>query len=363
MAVSAARSAVVYRAHALNSNALKATAVTQHRPRRRLVRIAAVVTLALCLAPVTWLRSGRVEPDSRALLSLTPLALPQPVAGQSITAVGAWELTSSNGHFGGYSALLVQGTSDHPTFFAASDRGRFLRFTLADAVPVFGAIAGSVANTKAAIDVEAVTRDPETGRLWFAYEGRNLIERRSASLSETAWARPEAMADWGGNSGPEAMVRLAGGWFVVLSEGPQSRFGELHRGLLFAGDPVLEPRVIAFSFAPPSGYRPVDLAQLPDGRVLILVRRFIFGLPPRFETKLLVADPRDIAGGADWTAHEIASIAPLLPSDNYEGLDVMARADGNIDIWLISDDNAATFQRTLLLKLRWDIGAPDTVKR
>ena len=39
--------------------------------------------------------------------------------------------------------------------------------------------------------------------------------------------------------------------------------------------------------------------------------------------------------------------------DNYEGLAVAPGPDGALVLWLISDDNKATFQRTLLLKLLW----------
>ncbi len=334
-----------------------------YRARRRPVRILAVTVLALALAPGTWLRSAQQETDLRPLLAVTPLDLPSIEAGPDMVAVAAWELSSENKHFGGYSALLVREDDAAPAFFAASDRGRFLRFDLRDGEPEFGAIAGSVANTKDAIDVEAVTSDPATGRLWFAYEGRNLIERRNASLGDAARAKPGAMERWGENSGPEAIVRLADGQFIVLSEGPRATYGTEHAALLFADDPVKSVKVAAFTFTPPSGYRPVDMAQLPDGRVLILVRRFIPALPPRFETKVLLADPQGIVAGGIWTGQTIATIAPPLPSDNYEGMDVVTRPDGGTDIWLIADDNLATFQRTLLLKLSWQPNGATATKR
>ncbi len=228
-----------------------------------------------------------------------------------------------------------------------------MRFTLDGQPPEFGDVAGSLKLAKARIDIEAVTGDRTTGLLWFAYEGRNLIERRTASLGEPVLVKPEPMAQWGVNSGAEAMVRLADGRFLILAEGPNATFSPHHAALLFSCDPVLDPAVTEFSFAPPSGYRPVDLAQLPDGRVLILVRKFIPALPPRFETMLVVADPGDIVSDTVWSGRPVASFAPPIPSDNYEGMDVVARPDGSTDIWLIADDNLATLQRTLLLRLLW----------
>ena len=35
------------------------------------------------------------------------------------------------------------------------------------------------------------------------------------------------------------------------------------------------------------------------------------------------------------------------------------RAGGGLTLWIISDDNGASFQRTLLYKLRWD---PDATR-
>jgi hypothetical protein len=48
-----------------------------------------------------------------------------------------------------------------------------------------------------------------------------------------------------------------------------------------------------------------------------------------------------------------------LPRDNFEGLAVVPETDGALTLWLISDDNTAALQRTLLYKLRWQ---PDMQK-
>ena len=69
------------------------------------------------------------------------------------------------------------------------------------------------------------------------------------------------MRDWGWNTGPEAMVRLADGRFIVVREG---FFGERHAGLLFAGDPLAVKQAPRhFVLAGPPGFRPTDMAQLP----------------------------------------------------------------------------------------------------
>ena len=43
----------------------------------------------------------------------------------------------------------------------------------------------------------------------------------------------------------------------------------------------------------------------------------------------------------------------MIPNENYEGLTISEGEDGAITLWIIADDNIASFQRTLLAKLRW----------
>ena len=186
-----------------------------------------------------------------------------------------------------------------------------------------------------------------------AYERANLIERFDAELVPTGRVRPPEMRGWPPNMGPEAITRLADGRFVVLSEGSPRWFPADLPALLFPADPIRGARAERFRFRPPESYRPVDMAVLPDGRVLILLRRLVVDLPPRFEAKLVVSDPSAIRPGERWSWREIAHLTEPVPMDNYEGLAVEAGEGGRLVLWLISDDNKATFQRTLLLKLLW----------
>jgi hypothetical protein len=69
---------------------------------------------------------------------------------------------------------------------------------------------------------------------------------------------------------------------------------------------------------------------------------------------LAVADPADIAAGKDWPWRKLADLAGPVPRDNYEGLAIAPDADG-VTLWVISDDNFARFQRTLLIELHWRV--------
>jgi len=93
---------------------------------------------------------------------------------------------------------------------------------------------------------------------------------------------------------------------------------------------------------------------LPDGRVVILLRIVDPLSPPFFEAMLVVADPADIAAGREWRWSKLADLEGSVPRDNYEGLAIVPDPSG-VTLWLISDDNYAHFQRTLLLQLHWRV--------
>jgi hypothetical protein len=207
------------------------------------------------------------------------------------------------------------------------------------------------------LDIESMTRDPASGRVWQGFESDNRIERTDAGFGARDTVRPEAMRGWPSNAGPEAMVRLADGRFVVIAEGAGHWRDAEVPGLLFPSDPVAGAEPLAFRFVLPPGYRVVDMAQLPDGRVAILLRRIAWGLPPGFTGQLVLADPATIRAGEPWRIEPLADLVAPLPSDNYEGLAVEPDGAGGTTLWLISDDNDSFLQRTLLLKLRWPANA------
>ncbi len=211
------------------------------------------------------------------------------------------------------------------------------------------------ARLKANRDVESATRDPATGRIWIGMEGRGAIVRHGPALDREQFREVPEMRVWPQNSGPEAMVRLTDGRFVALCEcNPGWSQGGTHPALLFNGDPASGAAAQPFTLAGVDGYRPTDMAQLPDGRVLILARQLVWPVPARFAVKILIADPVEIAPGMVWQAREVADLSAPWPTDNYEGLAIERQADGTLIAWIISDENAAVTQRVLLLKVRID---------
>ena len=316
--------------------------------------LAALIASAL-LAGV-WLRSPAQLESHAPQLTVTELAMPAGccVAG-GFRLDRAWQLTSAHAFFGGYSALLQPASG---RLLAFSDRGYFLEFAEPGAPPGpvrFGPMLEDAAKLKDSRDVESATRDPQNGQIWLGLEGRDAFARHRADFGREDFRTETQMKDWPQNQGPEAMLRLHDGRFVALCECTPGWFqGGRHPALLFSGDPIGDGPVQAFTFAGVDGYRPTDMAQLPDGRVLILVRQLVWPVPARFAVKILIADPAKIAAGGIWQTREVADLAEPWPLDNYEGLAIEQQSDGTLIAWIISDDNAAVTQRVLLLKVRID---------
>lgn len=318
----------------------------------RIWRLLALGVITVALAP-TWFRTIPAKPDYRPILVAEPITA-VPVRRGEMVVEGAWVLDSTNDHFGSYSGL---GDLGNGTLLAISDRGRLLRFAkpgTRSRVPEFRRIGGDKFDRKTKVDAEALTIDREAGMLWIAYEGTNSIDRRNLGLGSPSQVAPVELARFGSNSGPEAMTRLPDGRFVVLAEGPRETLGTINTGVVFDRDPVDGGKGLRFALSLPQDFRPVDMATLPDGRVLVLLRKLVWGLPPSFATKLMVADPTGLKEDFKWSGRVIATLSDSALSENYEGLAIEPRSDGELVLWLISDDNNARLQSTKLLKLRWD---------
>ncbi|MEP7005093.1 MAG: esterase-like activity of phytase family protein [Sphingomonas bacterium] len=327
------------------------------------MRILYSVLLLLFLTP-TWMGSSQLP-----LLGDDPVFEAQPVsldAGRpalrrvgQLTWLGGVQLTGHTPAFGGFSSMRVAG--DH--FTLLSDGGNIVRFRMDSRWRLsergFAELpAGPGAGWgKEDRDSESMTIDPGTGQIWVGFERANAIWRYTPGLAQgEAHAAPPAMADWPPNGGAESMVRLADGSFVVISEIGPGAHGKGRAAIRFAGDPTGHPRAgFAFSFLPPAGFDPSDITALPDGRLLVLVRKF--RLPLTFAAKLMEVDPASIRPGAMVRGREIATLAEPLIHGNFEGLAVTREGSATI-IWICSDNDQLFLQRSLLLKFRLE---PDPV--
>lgn len=313
---------------------------------RILFLLAAFVLLATIAPPALQQRD---PPPPVTFIRYAPVALDEDSPGLKrlgrLAFLGAWALTSNDPRVGGISALHVEAGEA----LALSDAGWRIRLPLPSGRELERAQVAMVEEgpgpkgDKVNRDVESlIVRD---GEAWLGFEQSNAIWRYDRrSFAARASARPRSMARWSDNAGPEAMVRVADGRFLVFAEGE----GGDSEALLFAGDPaVTGTPALRLRYRPPEGYRITDAARLPDGRLLLLNRDI--SLFAGFTARLTIADPPTLREGALIAGTEVAAFEGSVTRDNLEALSV-TRESGRTILWLASDDNYNPLQRTLLMK-------------
>ena len=328
-----------------------------------------VIVLVLGIGP-GWTGDERLALlGSRAQLDAEQVTLapddPRRIRVGRLTFLGGVALTSRDPAFGGFSALAVQSTR----FTLLSDGGNIVRFTMgSDWRPRGIAFANLPAGPltgweKRDRDSESLAIDPVTGRTWVGFENANAIWRYGAGLT---WAetqvRPAEMSRWSPDGGAELLTRLPDGRFLAVSESTRVP-GSAWRGgtparrrtrdaILFSGDPTApETRSARLGYVPEAGFNPVDAAALPGGDLIVLERRF--ALPFRWSNRLSIVPATAVRPGRLMRGMPIATLEAPLLHDNFEGLAVTAEGSSTI-LWLVSDDNQWSLQRSLLLKFRLD---------
>jgi hypothetical protein len=264
-------------------------------------------------------------------LKRQPNRWPQPdrlVVGRAEeVALGAglrgWRLSAADPRFGGLSALGV----DRGGLLALSDSGVVVRFAgpatgqpMRVALHDLPAGPGS-AYRKATRDSESLLADG-TGGWWVGFENRHSLWRFDGDFRravEMRWLD----VDWPANSGAEALVATTSG-VMALPEGGGGAAG---------GD-----------FVAPAWTS--DATRLPDGRLVLLVRRPSWR---GFDNQLR------IGAGAGKPARRIA--LDLGPLDNMEGIAAAPLPGGGTRLWIVSDDNFRPWMRTLLVRLDLPPGA------
>ena len=313
---------------------------------RILFLLAAFVLLATFAPPAM---QHREPPPAVTLVRFTPVALDESAPGLRrlgrLDFLGAWTLTSNDARVGGISALHVEAGEA----LAMSDAGWRIRLPLPrGTAPVRAEVAmigegPGPPGDKVNRDVEALVVHGDMA--WLGYEQANAIWRYERGRFEPlSSAAPPAMREWSDNAGPEAMVRLPDGRFLVFAEG----HGGDSEAVLFAGDPTAAGTpALRLRYRPPEGYRITDAAVLPDGRLVLLNRNV--GLFEGFTARLTVAALPRLADRALIAGLEIAAFEGTVTRDNLEAVSV-TREGGRTILWIASDDNYNLIQRTLLMK-------------
>jgi hypothetical protein len=175
--------------------------------------------------------------------------------------------------------------------------------------------------------------------------------RTSPGFKRGQSLRPAGLRHWPTTGGPETLLRLDDGQFMIIAERARDD-GPVRPLLLFDRDPADRGAGVTYlGYRPSAGFSPTDAAQLPDGRILILERSF--RLLTLFTAQLVIIDPESLQPGSIVQGRIVARFAKPATPENFEGIDVSSEA-GRTIVWIISDDNFASWQRTLLLKFAWD---------
>ena len=265
-----------------------------------------------------------------------------------MTLSGAWQLEADNAEFGGLSGLDVLGSG---SLLAVTDDGKFawIGIDAETGVPDgLGAMAymrgeaGKIFPYKRAADSEdLVVRD---GLAFVSFEQDHRIAAYDLESCGTA-ARAAPVA---------ALGKVIDGNILANNRGPEA--------LAFSDETLLV------------GFEAHDKGGSPIGRVLIDGK--LTDLKRTQQSSLYVLTGMDshdgltasvfraydpvrgtrailrVDDGLDRVAE--ANLKNPLPVDNFEGVAIGANPAGTTRIWLISDDNFSSDQRTLLLAFDLD---------
>ncbi|WP_420867243.1 esterase-like activity of phytase family protein [Azospirillum baldaniorum] len=259
---------------------------------------------------------------------------------------------------GGLSGLWVSDSGDR--FAAVSDNGKSVTGRLS--YDAQGRLAGA-----GHYDVRPLTLDKSPdyrGRLndsedlvrlpgggWLVPFERNhrILRYEGADRPEGAPRKlpvPPGLENAPANGGVEALAALPDGRILAIEEGDDDGVRERHAWIASVelktrGD--WQP--LTYRAAP--RFRPTAAAPLPDGGVLVLERRV--SLLGGWAARIVHVPTDSLRGGATMDGVELARLEPPLPTDNFEGLAVRPGEDGNLLVYIVSDDNRSPLQRTYLM--------------
>jgi hypothetical protein len=313
---------------------------------------------ALLLAGASALAQSRIEIRAQPIAAFD-------YRDNTLTRFGLLEfrgglvLTSAAKGFGSLSSIRV--APDGARFIATSDRGSWLRGRIvyagmrpvgiadAEMAPMLDSN-GKRLTARRWFDTESLAEDG--GTLYVGIERvHRIVKFDYAKDGLRARAIPVPMPagveDLPSNQGLEALVFVPkglplAGSLIAISEGGLDASGNL-RAFLIGGQSPGE-----FSVRRTDDFDVSDAALLPGGDLLLLERRasWLRGLAVRIR-RIALANVRPGAT-VDGPVLFAADLGQQI--DNMEGLSVHRTAAGETVLTLVSDDNFAAYQRTLLLQ-------------
>jgi hypothetical protein len=133
-----------------------------------------------------------------------------------------------------------------------------------------------------------------------------------------------------------------GGALVIVSEKSLDTAGNIFGAVLDG------PKKGIFTVRRSDGFDVSDGTFLPDGDLVLLERSFTMASGLRLRLRRIAE--KDIASGALLDGPVLMQADMSYQIDNMEGIDAWTRADGQVMVSLISDDNHSILQRNLYLE-------------
>lgn len=338
----------------------------------RTVKALAASSFAIALLVVAlpaWAATRHVEVSSRTVL-WNPEDRRETRTGELHWA-GGIEITSSDKDFGGWSGLAV--SSDGSALLSVSDTGHWLNAIIlydergrlsgiaeARMAPMLGLDGKPISGNKMLGDAEGLVIDKSRsdslmGQAYVSFERAHRIWRYDLARSG-AEAVPEQLLTQrhfgrlNSNGGLESIELLPpkkeGGAprIIAITEDTLDPRGNI-RGFIADG------RDIAwFGVRQHAPFNPTDMARLPNGDILLLERRYSILGGVGMQIRRIAAG--DIKPGAVLDGEVLVNVGQRYSIDNMEGLAVREDENGDLLLYVISDDNFNPIQRTLLLMFR-----------
>jgi hypothetical protein len=307
-----------------------------------------IIAVSLLLLPAVA-ASDSVEVKAVAI----PLSDADPSAGKADALIyrGGLVLSADDPRFGGFSALGLSAdgrrmisVSDAAVSFSANlsydEKGSLAGLSGAD-LGTLADLDGTPLAGKRWSDAEAMSPGVE-GEIIIAFERDHRLWRYDPGATVPRVLRPPLeLADMPANAGVEALTLLQDGRLLAISEGSTDERASVGWISNRGGWDVL-------TYVPDKGFRPTGAATLPDGDVVVLERFYTPRAGVRIKIKRIRA--ADITAGAEIEATLLATLAPPMNVDNFEGIEAVAAPGGKAHIYVISDDNFNRGeQRTLLM--------------
>ncbi len=262
---------------------------------------------------------------------------------------GGLELSSADKRFGGLSALLI--SPDGQNMTALTDKGDLIKARLdysgGDLAGIAGAsihpligLDGNPLDGKKNTDAESLAVTSEGG-FTVSFERHHRLWRYPSSADlPYPLEPPQGLSLASKNGGVEALVMLGDGRLVAITEsfGAPSEVVGWIRGKGGAWS--------RFTYETGGRYNPTGATRLPDGDIVVVERRYTLIEGPSARLSRIPA--RAFQPGARILGQRLAYIAHPLSIDNMEGVAARKGPRGKTLLYLLSDDNFHSHQRTLL---------------